>query len=51
MEMKLIQITDCPDLLDEPVLTDQQLVDRVIFMLPRKPRFNTEQVWMGQSMR
>jgi hypothetical protein len=51
VEVHLIQITDVPDLLHEPVLADQWLVDWVIFMLPRKSRFNTEQVWVRQPMR
>ena len=50
MEMKLIQITDCPDLLDEPMLAYQRLIDRMILVLSRKSRFNTEQVWVGQPL-
>lgn len=50
VEVHLIQITDYSDLLDEPVLTDQRLVDWVELMFPRKSRFNTEQVWMRQPL-
>jgi hypothetical protein len=42
MEMEHIQITDVPDLLNEPVLTYQRLIDWMILVLPSKTCFDTE---------
>jgi len=46
VKVKHIQITDCPDLLDEPLLTYQLLIDLEVFMFLRKACFNTEQSWV-----
>jgi hypothetical protein len=42
MKVKFVEISDCSDLLYEPVLTDQRLIDRVELMFSRKSCFNTE---------